>query len=150
MRSLYHIKRTDRKPQTFHSWKAMYLVCYYCHSRIVKIQPGWNLPIGDDENIPNPWCMPLNRSQRVSQLFIVFKTAGRNVFILLGLGETWTHKDVSIFKSSFLQLVFPFYPLWSQGALADFQRCSPNLSITKNAKDSDVKKNPQKYSISLS
>lgn len=51
-------KRQKRKPQP-----RVYLVCYYCHSRIIKVQPGWNLPIGDNENIPNPWCMPLDRSQ---------------------------------------------------------------------------------------
>lgn len=81
-------KRQNRKPQPRDIQKATYLVCYYCHSRIIKVQPGRNLPIGDYENIPNPWRMPLDRSQWVPQFFIIFKTAGRNVFILLGLRKT--------------------------------------------------------------
>ena len=68
---------------------SLYLVRDYRHSGIIEVQPGWNLPVGDNENVPNPRCVPLDRSQRVPQLFIIFKTAGRDIFILLRLRKAW-------------------------------------------------------------
>lgn len=81
-------KRQNRKPQPRAIRKATCLVCHYCHSRIVKVQPGRNLPIGDYENIPNPRRVPLDRSQGVPQFFVILKAAGRHIFILLGLRKT--------------------------------------------------------------
>lgn len=80
---------TRKKPQLCDTWKVMDLVCDYCHSRIIKVQPRGNLPIGDNENIPNPRSMPLNGSQGVSQLFVILKTAGRDILILLRLRKTF-------------------------------------------------------------
>lgn len=94
-RSLYHTEGTDRKPQPGDVCRVTHLVGDYCHPRVVEVQPGWNLPVGDYEDIPNPWCMPLDRPQRVPQLFVIFEAAGGHIFILLGLGgrgDVWHMK----------------------------------------------------------
>lgn len=82
-------QKTEQEIAALWHMASHYLVCDYCHSRIIEVQPGWDLSIGDNENVPNPWCVPLDRSQWVPQLFVIFKTAGRNVFILLRLRKAW-------------------------------------------------------------
>lgn len=64
-RSLYHTEGTDGKPQPGGVCRVTHLVGDYCHPRVVEVQPGWNLPVGDYEDVPNPWRMPLDRPQRV-------------------------------------------------------------------------------------
>lgn len=135
-------EKTNRKPQSRDTRKATCLVCYYGHSRIIKVQPGRNLPIGDYENIPNPRRVPLDGSQWVSQFFIIFKTAGRNVFILLGLGKTpgaWSHTSpcVSLGLSALSELWQTFKDpilLWN---------------ITKTAKDSAQWQQQYRYTAFL-
>lgn len=63
----------------------LYLMCHYSDARIIQVEPGGNLPVGDDENVPHPRGVSLYRSQGVTQLLIVLETAGRNILVLLGL-----------------------------------------------------------------
>ena len=107
---------------------SLYLVCDYCHSGIIEVQPGWNLPIGDNENVPNPRCVPLDRSQRVPQLFIIFKTAGRNIFILLRLRKAWGTEK---YKIPLSHTAPPDCPLCAQGTPANFQRLHPAFKLKK-------------------
>lgn len=85
-RSRDHTAGTDRRPQPGDVCRVTHLVSDYGHPRVVEVQPGWNLPVGDYEDIPNPRRMPLDRPQRVPQLFVIFEAAGGHIFILLGLG----------------------------------------------------------------
>ncbi|TNN63146.1 hypothetical protein EYF80_026610 [Liparis tanakae] len=56
-----------------------------CNSGVIQVEPGGNLPVGDDEDVPHPGGVSLHGAQRIAQLLVVLKTAGRHVFVLFGL-----------------------------------------------------------------
>lgn len=56
-----------------------------CNSGVIQVEPGGNLPVGDDEDVPHPGGVSLHGAQRVAQLLVVLKAAGRHVFVLFGL-----------------------------------------------------------------
>lgn len=64
----------------------MYLVCYHGDTGVVQVQPGGDLPIGHDEDMPHPGGVSLHRAQRIAQLLVVLEATGRDVLVLLGLG----------------------------------------------------------------
>lgn len=54
------------------------LMRYQGDSWGVQIEPGGDLPVSDDEHLPDPGCKALHRAQGVTQLLIVLETAGRH------------------------------------------------------------------------
>lgn len=56
-----------------------------CNSGVVQVEPGGNLSICDNEDVPHPGGMSLHRPQRITELLIVLKSTGGDVFVLLGL-----------------------------------------------------------------
>ena len=125
---------------------SLYLVRDYRHSGIIEVQPGWNLPVGDNKNVPNPRCMPLDRSQRVPQLFIIFKTAGRDIFILLRLRKAWgTERE----KIPLSHTAPPTVPSVLRELQQTFKDCIQLLNLKKKAKHSAYLKQQQKNSISF-
>lgn len=98
----------------------MYLVCYHSDAGVVQVQPGGDLPIGHDEDVPHPGGMSLHRTQRITQLLVVLESTGRDVFVLLGLvgaesraegPETCFHRALKRDQSKMFALhVIVFYP----------------------------------------
>lgn len=56
-----------------------------CNSGVIQVEPGGDLPIGDDENVPHPGGVSLHGAQRVAELLVVLESARRHVLVLLGL-----------------------------------------------------------------
>lgn len=99
----------------------MYLVCYHGDTGVVQVQPGGDLPIGHDEDVPHPGGMSLHRAQRIAQLLVVLEATGRDVLVLLGLGggaesraegsETCFHRALKRDQSKMFAIhVIVFYP----------------------------------------
>ena len=65
--------------------RAFYLMGDDGDSGVVQVEPGGNLPVGDDEDVPHPGGVLLHRAQRVPELLVVLESAGGDVFILFGL-----------------------------------------------------------------
>lgn len=63
----------------------MYLMCDNGYSGVVQVEPGGDLPVGDDEDVPHPGGVSLHRAQRIAELLVVLESAGGNIFVLLGL-----------------------------------------------------------------
>lgn len=60
-------------------------MCDDSNSGIVQVEPGRNLPIGDDEDVSHPGGVSLHGAQRIAELLVVLESTGRHVFILFGL-----------------------------------------------------------------
>ena len=40
-------------------------------TRIGNIEPRWDLTIGDNVDVPNPWCIFFDGSEGISEFFII-------------------------------------------------------------------------------
>lgn len=60
-------------------------MCDDCNSGVVQVEPGRNLPICHNEDVPHPGCVSLYRPQRITELLVVLKSTGWDIFILFGL-----------------------------------------------------------------
>lgn len=56
-----------------------------CNSGVIQVEPGGDLPISDDEDVSHPGGVSLHGAQRIAELLVVLKSAGWDIFILLGL-----------------------------------------------------------------
>lgn len=65
---------------------------YDCNSGVIQVEPGGNLPVGDDEDVSHPGGVSLHGAQRVAQLLVVLESARRHILILLGL-ESEAHGE---------------------------------------------------------
>lgn len=63
-----------------------YLMCDDCNSGVIQVEPGGNLPISDDEDVPHPRGVSLHWAEWITELLVVLKSAGWNIFILFWLG----------------------------------------------------------------
>ena len=50
--------------------------------RRVEVQPGRDLSVGHDEDVSDPRSEPLDGSQRVPQLLVVFEPTRRDVVVV--------------------------------------------------------------------
>lgn len=53
-----------------------YQMCDDCNSGVVQVEPGRNLPICHNEDVPHPGCVSLYRPQRIPELLVVLKSTG--------------------------------------------------------------------------
>lgn len=56
-----------------------------CNAGVIQVEPGGDLPVGDDEDVPHPGGVSLHGAQRVAEFLVVLESARRHVFVLLGL-----------------------------------------------------------------
>lgn len=66
-------------------WSFTYLMGDDGNSGVVQVEPGRDLPVGDDEDVAHPGGVSLHRAQRVAELLVVLEAARRHVLVLLGL-----------------------------------------------------------------
>lgn len=57
----------------------------YCNSGVIQVEPGGDLPVGDDEDVPHPRGVSLHGAQRVAEFLVVLESACRHILILLRL-----------------------------------------------------------------
>lgn len=67
-------------------------MCDNCNSRVIQVEPGGNLPVGDDEDVSHPGGVPLHGAQRVAELLVVLESAG-GIFIMFSLRTKNTTVD---------------------------------------------------------
>lgn len=72
----------------------LYLMCDNCNPGVIQVEPGGNLPVSDDEDVPHPGGVSLHRAQRIAQLLVVLESACRDIFILFGLKTPARGRDV--------------------------------------------------------
>ena len=63
----------------------VHLVRNHRDAGIIQVEPGRDLPIGHDEDVPHPGGVSLHGAQRIAELLVVLEAARRDVLILLGL-----------------------------------------------------------------
>lgn len=67
-------------------WRG-HLMSYNGYTWIIQVQPGRNLPVGYDEDVPHPGGVFLDGSQRITEFLVIFEATGGHVLILFGLKE---------------------------------------------------------------
>jgi len=83
----------SQEPHPFPLPSHAHLMCHQGDARVVQVEPGWDLPVGDDEDVPDPGDKLLQGTQRVPQLLVILKTTGRHYVWSLQLLLTLTTKN---------------------------------------------------------
>lgn len=77
-----------------------------CNSGVIQVEPGGDLPVGDDEDVPHPGGVSLHGAQRVAELLVVLESARRHVLVLLGLEGRANGKKKKKYLSDTIRRLF--------------------------------------------